>query len=60
MILLRPQWSRNITPTQWRMLFAAQAGWMLDAMDVLLYTFALTSIQKEFQFDSATAGLLAS
>ncbi len=53
-------WSRTITPTQWRVLFAAQAGWMLDAMDVLLYTFALTSIQKEFQFDSATAGLLAS
>ena len=33
---------------------------MLDAMDVLLYTFALTTIQQEFQFDSATAGLLAS
>ncbi|MCI0696283.1 MFS transporter [candidate division KSB1 bacterium] len=60
MIDLRPQWSRTITPTQWRVLFAAQAGWMLDAMDVLLYTFALTTIQKEFQFDSATAGLLAS
>ncbi|MDZ7363832.1 MAG: MFS transporter [candidate division KSB1 bacterium] len=51
---------RNITPTQWRALIAAQAGWMLDAMDVLLYTFALTTIQKEFQFDSATAGSLAS
>ncbi len=50
----------NISPTQWRALFAAQAGWMLDAMDVLLYTFALTTIQKEFQFDSATAGGLAS
>jgi MFS family permease len=57
---LRLQWSRNITSTQWHALFAAQAGWMLDAMDVLLYTFALTTIQKEFQFDSATAGLLAS
>jgi len=60
MPLLRPQWSRDITSTQWHALFAAQAGWMLDAMDVLLYTFALTTIQKEFQFDSATAGLLAS
>jgi MFS family permease len=60
MLHLRPQWSRTITPTQWRTLFAAQAGWMLDAMDVLLYTFALTTIQKEFQFDSATAGALAS
>jgi len=60
MLHLRPQWSRHITSTQWHVLFAAQAGWMLDAMDVLLYTFALTTIQKEFQFDSATAGLLAS
>ncbi len=60
MLFLRPLWSRDITSTQWHALFAAQAGWMLDAMDVLLYTFALTTIQKEFQFDSATAGLLAS
>lgn len=60
MFPFRPQWSRGITSTQWHALFAAQAGWMLDAMDVLLYTFALTTIQKEFQFDSATAGLLAS
>jgi MFS family permease len=60
MLNFRPQWSRDITPARWRALFAAQAGWMLDAMDVLLYTFALTTIQKEFQFDSATAGGLAS
>jgi len=60
MLFFHLQWSRDITPTQWRALFAAQAGWMLDAMDVLLYTFALTTIQKEFQFDSATAGGLAS
>jgi MFS family permease len=60
MLSFRPQWSRDITSTQWRSLFAAQAGWMLDAMDVLLYTFALTTIQKEFQFDSKTAGGLAS
>ena len=60
MIRCRPRWSREITSTQWHTLFAAQAGWMLDAMDVLLYAFALTTIQKEFQIDSATAGLLAS
>jgi MFS family permease len=59
-MLPRSPWSRSITSTQWRALFAAQAGWMLDAMDVLLYAFALTTVQKEFQFDSATAGLLAS
>jgi MFS family permease len=57
---LLPRWSRTITPTQWHALFAAQAGWMLDAMDVLLYAFALRTIQAEFQIDSATAGLLVS
>ncbi len=32
----------------WRALFAAQLGWMLDAMDFLLFTSALLPIQKEF------------
>jgi len=32
----------------WRALFAAQLGWMLDAMDFLLFTFALIPIQNEF------------
>jgi MFS family permease len=31
----------------WRALFAAQLGWMLDAMDFLLFTFALVSIQND-------------
>lgn len=37
----------------WRALFAAQAGWMLDAMDVLLFAFALVPIQKEFGLTKA-------
>lgn len=32
----------------WKALIAAQLGWMLDAMDFLLFTFALIPIQKEF------------
>src|ERR1051326_3162979 len=32
---------------------------MLDAMDVLLYSFALTAIRSEFQLSSAAAGALA-
>lgn len=32
----------------WHALFAAQLGWMLDAMDFLLFTNALIPIQKEF------------
>jgi MFS family permease len=37
----------------WRALFAAQLGWMLDAMDVLLFTFAVLPIQKEFGLTKA-------
>lgn len=44
----------------WRALFAAQAGWMLDAMDFLLFTFAILPIQKEFGLSSATMGGLTS
>ena len=50
----------------WRALFAAQVGWMLDAMDFLLFTFALLSIQKEFGLTKAestipiSAALIAS
>jgi MFS family permease len=53
-------WYRSITPVQWRALFAAQAGWMLDAMDVMFYAFALTVIRSEFDLSSAQAGALAS
>ena len=37
----------NVDRKAWRALFAAQLGWMLDAMDFLLFTFALVSIKKE-------------
>ena len=51
---------REISAEQWRTLFAAQTGWILDGMDVMLYAFALTSIQAEFGITSAAAGSLAS
>jgi MFS family permease len=44
----------------WRALFAAQAGWMLDAMDFQLFTFAIVPIQKEFGLASSTMGGLTS
>ena len=52
------QWHREITGLQWRTLVAAQLGWMLDAMDVMLYSFALTTIRAEFHLSSAAAGAL--
>ncbi len=43
---------------QWRTLLAAMLGWILDAMDVMLYSFALVSIQQEFSLSGAQSGLL--
>ena len=37
-----------VSRAQWNVLFAAQAGWMLDAMDAMLYAFALTTLQGVF------------
>ncbi|MFH0992001.1 MAG: MFS transporter [bacterium] len=54
------RWYSTISPLQWRVLFAAQCGWMLDAMDVMFYAFALNAIQAEFGLSSAEAGALAS
>lgn len=54
------RWYSSITRAQWKTLAAAQFGWMLDAMDVMLYAFALTAIRDEFRLTSATAGAMAS
>jgi MFS family permease len=52
-------WHRTITPAQWKVLIAALMGWMLDAMDFVLYLMAITTLQQEFDYGLATAGLLA-
>lgn len=43
---------------RWMALWAAMLGFMLDAMDVLLYSFALQSIRKEFSLSNEQAGLV--
>lgn len=53
-------WYSSITRAQWKTLAAAQFGWALDAMDVMLYAFALTAIRDEFHLSSAAAGAMAS
>ncbi|HVT04099.1 MAG TPA: MFS transporter [Thermoanaerobaculia bacterium] len=50
----------SVPARAWKALVAAQLGWMLDAMDFLLFTFALRAIQKEFGLSSASMGLLTS
>ena len=53
-------WYRAVAGRQWKILLAAQAGWTLDGMDVMLYAFALTAIQRDFALTSASSGALAS
>ena len=53
------KWYHECSREQWRVLSAAQLGYILDAMDVLLYSFALTAIRSEFQISSAAAGAIA-
>lgn len=43
---------------RWMALWAAMLGFMLDAMDVLLYSFALQSIRAEFGLSNEQAGLV--
>ena len=48
----------EISAAQWRTLIAAMLGWMLDALDVMLYSFALLAMQKEFGLTGAQSGTL--
>jgi MFS family permease len=51
-------WYRTVTREQWRVLLAAKFGWMLDAMDFMLYTMAVGQLRSYFGFGDDTAGLL--
>ena len=51
-------WYSTITPDQWRVLAAAKLGWMLDAMDFMLYAMAIGQLRVYFGIDDAMAGLL--
>jgi MFS family permease len=51
-------WYRTVTREQWHVLLAAKFGWMLDAMDFMLYAMAVGELRAYFGFDDGTAGLL--
>ena len=51
-------WYREITAKQWYALAAGQLGWALDAFDVMLYSFCLTTIMKEWGSSPAAAGFM--
>lgn len=48
------------TSQRWIALWAAMLGFMLDAMDVLLYVFALQTLKAEFGWTNAQAGAVSS
>jgi MFS family permease len=51
-------WYRTLSPEQWRVLGAAKLGWMLDALDFMLYTMAINQLRSYFMFGDAMAGFL--
>jgi MFS family permease len=53
-------WYREISAKQWYALLAGQLGWALDAFDVMLYSFCLTSIMKEWSLKPSEAGFMVS
>ena len=56
----RFEWPREVTAAERKSLFAGGLGWMLDAMDVMLYSLVLTYLIREFSMDTRTAGFLNS
>ncbi len=49
-----------LTDPKWQALWAAMLGYMLDAMDVLLYVFALQTLRVQFGLTNAQAGAVGS
>jgi MFS family permease len=53
-------WPAHVTPAQRRSLIAGGLGWLLDAMDVMLYSLVLAHLMRDLGMDKPTAGLLNS
>ena len=53
-------WPQEVTGAERKSLFGGGLGWMLDAMDVMLYSLVLTYLIREFSMDTRTAGFLNS
>jgi MFS family permease len=53
-------WTKDINSDQWKSFIAAFLGWTLDAMDLLLFTFAVTSIATVFNLTPVQVSFLFS
>src|SRR6266513_2056936 len=54
------QWPRDISPAERQSLIAGGLGWMLDAMDVMLYSLVLAHLMRDLGMGKAEGGLLNS
>ncbi|WP_425060006.1 Putative metabolite transport protein YjhB [Sporomusa carbonis] len=52
-------WWREVTRKEWNALAAGFFGYALDAFDVMVYAFALTTLLKEWNLNPVEAGFLA-
>jgi MFS family permease len=53
-------WPAEVTPAEKRSLLAGGLGWLLDAMDVMLYSLVLVHLMRDLGMDTRTGGLLNS
>ncbi len=53
-------WLTEATAPQKRALLAASLGWMLDSMDIVLYSMVLAFMMRDLGMAQATGGLMAS
>jgi MFS family permease len=58
--LLGLEWPERMTIPERRSLLAGGLGWMLDAMDVMLYSLVLSHLMRDLGMGKGTAGLLNS
>jgi len=54
------EWPERVTEAERRSLVAGGLGWMLDAMDVMLYSMVLAHLMRDLGMDKAEAGFLNS
>jgi MFS family permease len=52
-------WYAEMNPTEKNTFWACAGGWMLDGMDVQMFSFAIPAIIAEFAITNADAGLIA-
>jgi len=53
-------WYKDINAQQWKAFIAAFLGWTLDAMDLLLFVFAVSSIATVFKLNPSQVGAIFS